>query len=50
MSLAMVVELSGERKAPRTRVGDDRGIGGMVFTVPSAEKALRVGAGVFIVK
>ena len=46
----MVVELSGERKAPRRIGGMVRGIGGMVLMAPSAEKAVRVGAGVFMVK
>ena len=43
-------ELSGERKAPRTRVGDDKGIGAIVVFVPSVEKAVRVDVGEFMVK
>ena len=43
-------ELSGERKAPRTRVGDDKGIGVMVVTVPSVETAVRADVGEFMVK
>ena len=43
-------ELSGERKAPRTRVGDDKGIGVIVVIVPSVEKAVRVDVGEFMVK
>ena len=43
-------ELSGERKAPRTRVGDDKGIGAIVVFVPSFEKAVRVDVGEFMVK
>ena len=49
-SLEIVEELSGERKAPRTRVGDDRGIGAIVVFVPSVEKAVRVDEGEFMVK
>ena len=37
MSLVIVDELSGERKAPRTLVGEERGIGGMVVIEPSVE-------------
>ena len=36
-SLVIVDELSGERKAPRTRVGDERGIGTMLIIVPLDE-------------
>ena len=43
-------ELSGERKAPRTRVGDDNGIGVMLVIVPSVEKAVSVDVGEFMVK
>ena len=50
MSLVIVDELSGERKAPGTRVGEERGIGGMVLIEPSVEKAVRVDVGGFMVK
>ena len=50
ISLMIDEELSGERKAPRTRVGDDKGIGVIVVIVPSVENAVRVDAGDFMVK